>query len=72
MKGREKMYRSSELKQKEVVNLSDGRRLGFVCDVEIDLDGGRIDAIVIPGGGRLFGLIGRDSEFIIPWERIKK
>jgi len=72
MKGREKMYRSSELKQKEVINISDGRRLGFVCDVEIDLDEGRIDAIVIPGGGRLFGLIGKDTEFIIPWEKIKK
>lgn len=66
------MYRSSDLKQKEVINISDGRRLGFVYDVEIDLENGRIDAIVIPGGGRLFGLIGKDTEFIIPWERIKK
>jgi len=66
------MYRTSDLRQKEVINVSDGRRLGFVYDVEIDLENGRIDAIVIPGGGRLFGLIGKDSEFIIPWERIKK
>lgn len=66
------MYRTADLKQKEVINIADGRRLGFVCDVEIDLENGRIDAIVIPGGGRLFGIIGKDSEFIIPWERIKK
>jgi len=66
------MYRTADLKQKEVINVADGRRLGFVCDVEIDLESGRIDAIVLPGGGRLFGIIGRDSEFIIPWDRIKK
>jgi YlmC/YmxH family sporulation protein len=66
------MYRTGDLKQKEVINVADGRRLGFVYDVEIDLENGRIDAIVIPGGGRLFGIIGKDSEVIIPWDRIRK
>lgn len=66
------MYRSSELRQKEVINISDGKRLGFISDVEIDLEGGRIEAIVIPAGYRLFGLIGKENEFIIPWEKIKK
>lgn len=66
------MNRTSDLKQKEVINLTDGRRLGFVSDVEIDLDTGKIDAIIIPGSGRLFGLIGKDNEFIIPWEKINK
>lgn len=66
------MNRSSDLKQKEVINISDGRRLGFVCDVEINLEDGKIEAIIIPAGGRLFGIIGKDSEFLIPWERIKK
>jgi len=64
--------RIADLRQKEVINVTDGRRLGFVSDVEIDLESGRIDAIVIPGEGRLFGFIGKDNEFIIPWEKIKK
>jgi len=64
--------RTVDLKQKEVINISDGKRLGFVSDVEIDLESGRVDAIVIPSGGRLLGFIGRDNEFIIPWEKIKK
>ena len=46
--------------------------LVFVCDVEIDLKSGRLESIVIPGGNRLFGILGKDSEYIIPWERIKK
>lgn len=67
------MNRTAEFKQKEVINLSDGRRLGFVSDVEVDLESGRIEAIVIPGGGgRIFGFIGKDNEFIIPWDKIKK
>lgn len=66
------MNRTADLKQKEVINISDGRRLGFVSDVEFDLENGKIDAIVIPGGGRFFGIIGRDNEVIIPWERINK
>lgn len=66
------MYRCGDLRQKEVINVSDGRRLGFVSDVEIDLDGGKIDAIIIPGGGRVFGFLGRDSEFVIPWDKIRK
>lgn len=72
MRGDVLLNRTVDLKQKEVVNISDGRRLGFVSDVEIDLDNGRIDALVIPGGGRFFGLMGKDNEFIIPWEKIKK
>jgi YlmC/YmxH family sporulation protein len=66
------MYRASELRQKEVINISDGRRVGFVNDVEINFDEGVIEALVIPGGGKMFGLLGRDDEFIIPWNRIKK
>lgn len=66
------MCRSAEIKQKEVINMSDGRRLGFVSDVEINMDEGRIEAIILPGSGRLFGILGKDSEFVIPWEKIKK
>jgi YlmC/YmxH family sporulation protein len=66
------MYRASELRQKEVINISDGRRVGFVNDVEINFDEGIIEALVIPGSGKMFGLLGKDDEFVIPWSRIKK
>lgn len=66
------MNRASDFRQKEVINVSDGKRLGFVSDIELDLDTGRIEAIVLPGVGRLFGLLGKENEFIIPWERVSK
>ncbi len=56
------------LREKEVINLCDGRRLGFVCDLE--LCDGRITAIVVPGEGALFGF-GRCARIVIPWERIE-
>jgi YlmC/YmxH family sporulation protein len=66
------MNRTGDLKRKEVINMSDGKRLGFISDVEINLEEGRIDALVIPGTGRIFGFVGKENEFIIPWEKVKK
>jgi YlmC/YmxH family sporulation protein len=66
------MNRSSDFRQKEVINISDGKRLGFVSDVEIDLESGKVEAVILPGVGKLFGLLGKESEFIIPWDSIKK
>jgi YlmC/YmxH family sporulation protein len=62
----------SELKQREVININDGRRLGIVYDVEIDMEKGRIDAIVIPGTGRVLGLFSKESDIVVNWENIKK
>jgi YlmC/YmxH family sporulation protein len=66
------MNRSSDFRQKEVINISDGKRLGFVSDVEIDLESGKVEAVILPGVGKLFGLLGKESEFIIPWDSIRK
>jgi YlmC/YmxH family sporulation protein len=66
------MCRTFDLKKKEVINVTDGRRMGFVSDVNIDLEGGKIDAIILPGPAKIFGIIGKDNEVIIPWESIKK
>ena len=42
---------------KEVVNLSDGARLGYVGDVEIDVKCGKVIALVIPGRLKFFGIL---------------
>ncbi|MBE6612067.1 MAG: YlmC/YmxH family sporulation protein [Ruminococcaceae bacterium] len=43
----------SELKNKEVINLCDGRRLGFAIDAEVDLDCGKLISILVPPEGKL-------------------
>ena len=62
--------RISELRARDIVNVSDGKRLGLVSDAEIDLDDGRIIALVVPGAARLFGLLGALEEVVIPWNDV--
>ena len=62
----------TQLQCKEVICLSDGRRLGFICDVLVELPEGKICAIVVPGPCRFLGLWGRSSDFHIPWGCIRK
>lgn len=62
----------SEFQTKDVVNVLDGRRLGQVTDLEINLKLGQIDAIVIPGHGKFLGFFGGGSDLVIPWRNIVK
>lgn len=62
--------RLRELACKEVVCISDGSRLGYVCDVIVEVPEGRVRAIVVPGRGRMGGLLGAPEEYVIPWSSI--
>jgi YlmC/YmxH family sporulation protein len=66
------MMKISELQTKDVVNILDGRKLGTVTDLDINLHQGRIDAIICPGEGKLFGLLSGGEEIVIPWRNIVK
>ncbi|MBQ9966127.1 MAG: YlmC/YmxH family sporulation protein [Clostridia bacterium] len=66
------MCRIYEFGYKEVIDLSDGSRLGYISDVEIDIESGQVRSAVIPGRLRLFGLLGREDDKVIPWEHIEK
>lgn len=64
------MLKVSELRMREVINVLDGRRLGLIKDIDIDVENGKINALVLPGPARVFGFFGREDEIIIPWEKI--
>lgn len=66
------VFKASELRQKEIINIADGKRLGFVSDVEINMETGTIEAIIIPSESKLFRVISKDNDIVIPWEDIKK
>lgn len=61
-----------DFRQKEVINLSDGARLGYIFDAEINAETGKIESFIIPGQGKVLGIFGKDNELVIPWESIKK
>lgn len=60
------------MKSKEVINVADGARLGFVSDVEIDVETGNLVSIVVPGAYKVFGLFGKEEDIVIDWKDIKK
>ncbi|WP_106768298.1 YlmC/YmxH family sporulation protein [Paenibacillus faecalis] len=62
----------SDFQTKDVINIIDGKRLGQVSDLELDLKHGRIEAIVVPSYGKFMGLFGGGSDLVIPWRNIVK
>lgn len=66
------LIKASDLTEKEVVNITDGRRIGLITDLEVDLHKGRINAVIIPDGGRMGGIFSKELEYEIKWSQIKK
>ena len=64
--------RICELREKEVINTCDCKVLGCVVDIDFDLCSGQIEAIIVPGPGKVCGIFGVDSEYIIPFACIRK
>ncbi len=64
--------RITELSCKEVINVCDGMRYGFVNDVEVDCTNGRIVNLIIHCKGKLTSLFSKKYDIIIPWEAIKR
>ena len=62
--------RLSDLRYREVVNVSTGCRLGYVSDVVFALPEGKITALIVPGPAKFFGLLGREEDYILPWEAV--
>ena len=63
--------RGMDFKSKEVINVSDARRLGFVQDVCADLETGKITSIVVPGGNKLLSMFSSENDIVITWDKIK-
>lgn len=60
-----------DFKHKEVININDAKKLGYVQDVTADLKTGVITSIIVPGSNRMFNIFNSNNEIVIPWEKIK-
>ena len=63
--------RGMDFKSKEVININDARRLGFVQDVCADLETGKITSIVVPGSNKLLSMFTSENDIVITWDKIK-
>ena len=64
--------RFTDLQCKEVICVSDGRRLGFITDVQIAVPEGQVAALVVPGPCRYLGLWGRQDDYVVPWRCVRR
>ena len=60
----------SDLRYREVIDIHTGLRLGYVCDLEFDDNDGRIISLITPGRAKMFGLLGREDDYVLPWSCI--
>lgn len=64
-------HKGMDFKHKEVININDGRRLGYVQDVCADLKSGCITSIIVPGTSKSLSFLSPGNDIVIPWEKIK-
>lgn len=64
--------RVGELQKKEVIDISSGKRLGFVYDLEVELQTGKVGSLIVPGKGTFFSFFKKYEEHVIPFDRIVK
>lgn len=55
----------SGLRNKEVVNMKTGLKIGYVDDIEIDTVSGSVVSLIVFGRARAFGIMGRDEDIVI-------
>ncbi|MCH5165468.1 MAG: YlmC/YmxH family sporulation protein [Clostridiales bacterium] len=59
-----------ELKRREVINGSDGRRMGHIIDLIFTVDSGKIKGIILPYGKR--GVFSKSQDLFVPWQCVQK
>lgn len=59
----------TDLKNKEVINVHNGKRLGYVSDIELDTTDARLLSIIVPADNG--GLFSKPSQITIPWACIE-
>ena len=66
------MLSTDKLKKKEVINIYDGRSIGFVSDIEVNIEKGTIEGIVIPSERGFFAFFGKNEEdMLITWDKVR-
>lgn len=64
--------RIAELQYKELVDISDGARYGYIGDLEINAADGTIKNVIVYGRPRMFGLLGREADAVFPWSAVRR
>ena len=67
------MISTQDLRNKEVINIQNGKSLGFVEDISLNLEKGMVEGIVIPQeSSGLFSFFNKGGELLIPWDAVRR
>lgn len=61
----------SGLRNKEIVNMKTGIKIGYVDDIEFDTSTSSIVSLIVYGKPRAFGIMGRDEDIVIKCKNIE-
>lgn len=64
------MIRISEFQLKDIVNTVDGKKLGSIGDIDINLHTGKIESISV-STGKMMSFFNKVEDIQIPWQKIK-
>ncbi len=64
-------YRMIELRDKQVVSVKDGCVIGYVTDVEVDTECGKLTSIIVTGKEKNGLFFGRAEDYVVPWDCIE-
>ncbi len=62
------MLKNFDLKQKRVIDVDTAEAIGYIKDIDIDIETGKIKSVSIPCRG-IFGMF-RKKSVSVPWERV--
>lgn len=66
------MLKLSDVRDKEIININNGERMGYIYDFELDLEEGKVVAMVMSRSSKVLGLFGKNDDLIIYWDDIIK
>ncbi len=64
------MIKISDLRARDVINILDGRKLGNIIDIDLDLENGKVLSLVLPGRTHIFNIFYKRGEIVVPWNKI--
>ena len=63
------MMRISDIMEKEIINVKNGKKLGFITDIDLDVDNGKVSSFSITGSSGNFFSRGAEIDTVF-WRDI--
>ncbi|MBQ7985844.1 MAG: YlmC/YmxH family sporulation protein [Clostridia bacterium] len=63
------MLKNFDLRQKRVIDVDTAEAVGFIRDMDIDFETGKIRSVTIPQKG-ILGILSPSKNVTVPWERV--